>query len=703
MSGEMDATEENKAVIVPPGGEPSVPMEDTPHDDPVVAAKDEPIGQLNDQEAKPLIQPVSEPTRDLMLELTEQLSVLNIDLRDKDHLDHLDNLDNLADANTPGSVSPNAGTATAEERKETASPIQQPISSKGSLKTERKKARPAKSTDPPASTQSGSIKSTSAVSQISKQSGTSTKSKEKKKVKASKVVTHKTSQAKSPNPLLSKSGIMSDASILSTPSPQAGRSTSRRSSRGSLGRSASRRSSRSSQVSPSSRSRSITRDSKTAPAKDSNPNQIWGTLRKAKKRSSSKRSLGKLKKKPTDILHSDEDSLSELSGTPPDLSVSRDSKDKVEMIFKRNSLLALLAQIPDIDDISEGSYSSLIGKKQDETDGHFVPPMDGGSENSSLKIPEPSVKHQETTSAVEQVEEESSSEIVSSTSHSLLNLDSLSDGDYELFRISAKQIAEVDEDKDIARTLTSIVVRNSKMGMVNFLDANAENQRQAAIDASEYFLEELVQRTVAHSEQDSVRLRRLLDKDKLIRQLIPLMQQFKEEQLLKTKLEQRVADHFVRKKLFIFVKIPKTFDALNYQRRQSSLVELDRLLEVHNRTFDLAQLQSLKLTEELEKTRIYSDQKVQVFEQLVRTTLLANDSFTHLAGMVNEVLTSMRHFRDELSELRLELLYALHRFAEMQIKSEVLEDLGDGLKMQEYLNKQSDVHVLGTKINAMLS
>ncbi|EDW71215.2 uncharacterized protein Dvir_GJ16240 [Drosophila virilis] len=367
------------------------------------------------------------------------------------------------------------------------------------------------------------------------------------------------------------------------------------------------------------------------------------------------------------------------------------------MIHKRNSMLALLNEIPDIEHLSEGSYCSLFGHKRSDYDGHFVPPTwDGGSESSSLKSPEPSLKHQETASAVEKVDEESSSEFVSFDSHSLLNLDSLSDS-VDRFPVSANKVRAIDEEVDVARTLNSIIIRNSHINMVDFYNENLENQRRAALEACEYFLDEIIQRVVAYSDQEDVHLRRVLDKDKLIRELIPLMKQFSEEQLFKTTMEQRVTDHFARKKQFVFLKIPKTFDALNYQRLKSSLVELDRLLEVHNQTFDLAQMQSIKLTEELESARIYSDRKVQDFEQFVRTTLL-NDRSNHLAGVVNEILSNMSSFRDELSELRLELLYNQHRLAEMQLKSEVLEDLGDGLKMQEYLSKQSDVLVLGTKI-----
>lgn len=674
----MDAAEDSSEGVVPTLEEPLELKETILYNDPVEEDIyiDEPIGKLNDQTEEPLSQSVGEPLRDPMLELAKQSSIQNVDLRDKDHLDHLDhldNLDNLADAYSSGSLSANASLTNVQEHQETALPSQEPINNKASLKTERKKDKPARSIDASlvSNLQTGSIKSTrqksnviSAGSNSSKKSGASIKSKETKRVKGTKVVKHTTSQANSPIPPLIKSGNISDVSILSVPSAQSARSTSRGSSRSSPG-------------TRTPRSLSIIRDTKSGTSKDSSPNQIRSSLRKAKKRPETRRSesrrselrksLAKLKKKLTeDIFHSEEGSLSELSGTP-DSSASQDTHDKGEMIHKRNSLLALLKEIPDIDELSEGSYASVIVHKRSEYDGHFVPPTwDGDSEDSSLKSPEPSLKHQETTSAVERVEEESSSELDFSHSHSLLNLDSLSDS-VDRFPVSAKIVGAIDEDVDVARTLNSIVIRKSHIDMVDFYNENLENQRRAALEACEYFLDEIVQRVVAFSDQEDVKLRRVLDKDKLIRELIPLMKQFTEEQFFKTTMEQRVTEHFVRKKQFVFLKIPKIFDDLNYQRRQSSLVELDRLLEVHNQTFDLAQMQSIKLTEELENARINSDQKVQDFEQVVRTTLLANDSSNHLTGVVNEVLSTMRSFRDELSELRLELLYNQHRLAEMQM------------------------------------
>ncbi|XP_034473876.1 CAP-Gly domain-containing linker protein 1 [Drosophila innubila] len=416
-------------------------------------------------------------------------------------------------------------------------------------------------------------------------------------------------------------------------------------------------------------------------------------LRKAKKSLGTKRHVEKMIKV-DDIFHSDD--ISETS------QVGEMEDEGEAQINVRYKMLELLRQLPDINDLSATSLLSPTKQKRikienaDENEdlGIFVAPMSQFDE-----VPE--------TQTVElqgmEEEDHSSSAETSSCSRSitlgsddtLLNLPSYPSLEVELFTLQPLDERIQSFSKDIVEKMTEVEIRNS---LVDFLGTEDREQRKLVNAICVQFVDDVIGRVVSKCEEESVRLLRLLDKEKLWNTLRSLLDQLNDESLIRNKLERMTTEHFMRKKRFVFIKTPKNFDDINYQRYKSALIDYDRQLEIEEKTNNMIQGRMADLRKEFQDQQIYREEKLKEFEQTVRQTLLQNDSFCHLENMVDNALTNMSAIHNEVSDMRLELIYAQHRYADMINKSEALEELGFGLKMREYLTRQEDAELLSLKI-----
>lgn len=350
------------------------------------------------------------------------------------------------------------------------------------------------------------------------------------------------------------------------------------------------------------------------------------------------------RKKKKIVTHSDDGSSSNSTLSIP-------SMLRGDEIYVRNELMANLVPIPDINELSGASsfHSIAAQKKLDKPTGKTKPPRAYDISTSD--------EYDAQSVYAESVGRATVSSKTTGLYTGFSSLNSLSSSDeVNVIEPRPKSVMIA----DMSRRLTYSTSQNS---MHCIIDPDPSTQQTEILES---FLQELISRAVTTVEDKVYQLQHSLDKEKLMKQLIACITQFRGVACKRRALEASLKDHFLRRKEMTYITVENKFDKLNYKRWRKSLFQLDRLLEIQNKTLDQAHNQSNKLNEELEATRMDSALKVVHLEHVIRNTLLTKDSSTHLSIYVDDTLRRMAAFREELSEMRLELLNTQHRSADIQ-------------------------------------
>ncbi|ALC40071.1 CG31784 [Drosophila busckii] len=381
----------------------------------------------------------------------------------------------------------------------------------------------------------------------------------------------------------------------------------------------------------------------------------------------------------------------------------------VETLSQRFVALKRLMELPNIEHLTEeewDKYERLESAEETELgddQGKFVPAVQTSETTiesfaSWKSQPEKVVSDVDDEPTMDNMEEGAalaSTKESLSTEHSLISLTGLIQSDDELF---APRIIVVDAESFTQDALMSLREEGTRTWEAVEVPLT-ESKLRLIETVCENVLAELINWAVKRSEQHDLKLKRLLDKEKLWSKLSELIELYKDEQFKKQRLELLVTDYMHRKKRFVFIKKSKQFDWLTYQRFLAGTVDLDHKLKRQLHTNRNSQQISSKLREQAEQARLVDEQRIFDFEQVVRQTLLFDDSYEHLKLTVENTLRHMNSFRSDLSALRLILINTQHRLADIHRRSELLEDLGHGLTMREYMAKQSDTQALAEKIN----
>lgn len=254
-----------------------------------------------------------------------------------------------------------------------------------------------------------------------------------------------------------------------------------------------------------------------------------------------------------------------------------------------------------------------------------------------------------------QVEDEYTENLDQKT-HSLeISSESLIETDEEIYN---DIVPEESQDNDISGHLLSIQIRST------ILDASTSDLfneiHMTNVAMVEQFLTGLINEVVKYDERTSVRLRRLLDKEKMLEELYLLVIDYQYEMHRNQALERSVADYYVRRKEFSLVSEDKQIDTINRERLMSALVELDNRLEQVQLTEKLSVKQVNTLIEKEEEARALDAQIIAKFEAKVRETL-CKEGLDRITIVVNDLLKKMNKTRDETSDVRKELLFVQHR------------------------------------------
>ncbi|KMY90652.1 polyamine-modulated factor 1-binding protein 1 [Drosophila simulans] len=292
-----------------------------------------------------------------------------------------------------------------------------------------------------------------------------------------------------------------------------------------------------------------------------------------------------------------------------------------------------------------------------------------------------------------QVEDEYT-EFLDQKTHSLeISSESVSETDEEIYNDGT--IPEESQDKDISEHLLSIQIRSTVFDASSSDLFNEIHMTNVAM--VEQFLSGLINEVVKYDESTSVRLGRLLDKEKMLEELYLLVIDYQCEMHRNQVLERSVSDYYVRRKEFSLVSDDKQIDTINRERLMSALIELDNRLEQVKLTEELSAKQVKALIEKEAEARALDAQILAKFEAKVRETL-CKDELDRITIVVNDLLKKMNKARDETSEVREELLLVQHRLQALKNKSEKLENLGGGLRVLEYISNQARNNALRLKI-----
>ncbi|XP_043643691.1 uncharacterized protein LOC122613541 [Drosophila teissieri] len=278
--------------------------------------------------------------------------------------------------------------------------------------------------------------------------------------------------------------------------------------------------------------------------------------------------------------------------------------------------------------------------------------------------------------------------------------------DQKALSLESESVIETDEeinneivrndspDKDITEHLFRIRINSP-----TFDDSTSDpfnEVHMANVAVVEQFLTSLINDAVEYNERTSVRLRRLLDKEKMLEELSQLVIEYQLEIHRNQSLEKITTDYYVRRKEFSLVSEEKQVDTINRERLMSALVELDNRLEQIKLTKELSVKQINDLLQQEAAARALDDQILATFEAKVRETV-CKEGFDRVTSVLNDLLKKMKKTRDETSAIREELLFVQHRFQALKIKSEKLENLGNGLRVLEYISNHAENTALSLK------
>ncbi|XP_033173793.1 polyamine-modulated factor 1-binding protein 1 [Drosophila mauritiana] len=382
------------------------------------------------------------------------------------------------------------------------------------------------------------------------------------------------------------------------------------------------------------------------------------------------------KKAVTSILsESDPEMELTVSDQESDVEEPEDTKQSERLRF-----LEIFGSLPDINNLSASdSVESIQFTKEKE---RVLPAVKSDRDQK------------ESDSFADLQVEDEYTEFLDQKTHSLeISSESVSETGEEIYNDGT--MPEESHDKDISDHLLSIQIRST------IFDASSSDLfneiHMTNVAMVEQFLSGLINEVVKYDESTSVRLRRLLDKEKMLEELYLLVIDYQCEMHRNQVLERSVSDYYVRRKEFSLVSDDKQIDTLNRERLMSALIELDNRLEQVKLTEELSAKQVKALIEKEAEARALDAQILAKFEAKVRETL-CKDELDRITIVVNDLLKKMNKARDETSEVREELLLVQHRLQALKNKSEKLENLGGGLRVLEYISNQARNNALRLKI-----
>ncbi|XP_034668349.1 uncharacterized protein LOC117901629 [Drosophila subobscura] len=364
-------------------------------------------------------------------------------------------------------------------------------------------------------------------------------------------------------------------------------------------------------------------------------------------------------------------------------------------LSQRLAFLQILKEVPDIQDLSETTTIESFQIQTQETGetnaipldtGHFVDAV-SSSQHSDSENSQPSPEYETAQHPADKTD--------SDADISDLTLDFLSESEVDF---SEPRWTE-ETAEDVSQSMMSIVFKSEELPVVEIGDDDLHEVQLANKEACEQLLTQLINKAVNYAESDYVRLTRILDKEKMMKQLHKLTVDYMAELHRNARLDGLICDYYLRKNCLGLITESKRSDTFSKTRYRNAILELDTRLSMKTQTEKMKEKIIKKLQDEVQAATIEAEEKVRHFENKVRLTLCCRDGFDHLKSLVGDILRGITTFRGELDQVRLNLLLTQHQYAALKIQLDKMENLGDGLKMHEYLSNQATNQSLGIKLD----
>ncbi|BFF94534.1 uncharacterized protein DMAD_12141 [Drosophila madeirensis] len=405
--------------------------------------------------------------------------------------------------------------------------------------------------------------------------------------------------------------------------------------------------------------------------------------------------LPEVKSQSKESLHYDDLASSESE------SLDMSEKSETEVIAEpmelsqRLAFLQILKEVPDIQDLSETTTIESIKIQTQETEETNAIPLDTGHYVDAVS----SSQHSDSANSQPSPEYETAQHPADKTDSdadiSDLTLDFLSESEVDF---SEPRWTE-ETAEDVSQSMMSIVFKSEELPAAEIGDDDLHEVHLVNKEACEQLLTQLINKAVNYAESDYVRLTRILDKEKMMKQLHKLTVDYMAELHRNARLDSLICDYYLRKNCLGLITESKRSDTFSKTRYRNAILELDTRLSMKTQTEKMKEKIINKLQDEVQAATIEAEEKFRRFENKVRQTLCFRDGFDHLKALVGDILRGITTFRGEVDQVRLNLLLTQHQYAALKIQLDKMENLGDGLKMHEYLSNQATNQSLGIKLD----
>ncbi|KAM7344389.1 cilia- and flagella-associated protein 184-like [Cochliomyia hominivorax] len=215
------------------------------------------------------------------------------------------------------------------------------------------------------------------------------------------------------------------------------------------------------------------------------------------------------------------------------------------------------------------------------------------------------------------------------------------------------------------------------------------------------FINDLIHKVVVKAEYISPEtiLRQSLDKQKLMEEISYILLQKRVEVKVSEFLNRKVVEFFKRKQIYRPI-MPENFKELQQENDKyiKTLKRLDELLGKEQKVGESRTSEVNNLRNELAETQQRVQNEVEKFDHMVRKNLVRDSSTQQYNNTLDILLQRMAKYREEVSDVRCQMIIKQHTHALLLEKIGVLDNLGNNLTMKDYDNIHTEVMRLDKKI-----
>ncbi|XP_030386694.1 uncharacterized protein LOC115633387 [Scaptodrosophila lebanonensis] len=354
----------------------------------------------------------------------------------------------------------------------------------------------------------------------------------------------------------------------------------------------------------------------------------------------------------------------------------------------KKQFLINFEEIPDISEISEeedetdmklmsrAASSTRVSQYPDEDKGDFVDPLTGDVLTSSS-----SESCKEISDHV--VEEEEAEDE---------DQDDLLDADIEV----APTIPTEDEYNLFSDFTQSLLEPTEEKKLENLAFRHEHELRVVVYQLVAQLIEHVVQRSELVEPQN--RLRRSLDKEKLIYQLSRVVERYIVEKHINIATLSKITEYLKRvKSTRSLMKLPPDVEYIEKLRYITALKRMDHAKKIaaaakkNNAYLNSATLMDLQYVQNIAMSTEVD------LEVAMRNGILRKDS-DFLKRMINREIKLMADMRNEISDTRLSLITRKHTLGRLDERIEHFEQITEDLSMTHFISIQNEVQALDKKL-----